>query len=110
MCDNNNFNELLRNANLSLSQAVKILELSKSTIINYKNGKTTPKQSTVKFLKFLSGDLSVLNKNYHGWYLKRDEIISLENDTFSLDRLRYVQFAFNQLRDIKIEKRQYRTG
>jgi hypothetical protein len=100
-CD---FNTLLQNANLSISQAVIILSLSKSTIINYKKGNCLPKESTVKFLKLLSGDLSVIDKNYNGWYLKRGELISPENDTFSLNRLNYIQLVFSQLCDMKINK------
>ena len=101
-CD---FNALLQNANLSISQAVTVLSLSKSTIINYKKGKTQPKESTIRFLKIIAGDLSVIDTNYKGWFLKRGEIISPENDTFSLNRLNYIQLTFSLLRDTKISNR-----
>ena len=100
------FNTLLQNANLSISQAVTVLSLSKSTIINYKKSKTQPKESTVKFLKMIAGDLSVIDEKYKGWYLKRGEMISPENDTFSLNRLNYIQLTFSLLRDTKIKNKE----
>jgi len=49
----------------------------------------------------------MLDESYNGWYLKRGELINPENNTISLNRLRYIEIAFSQLRDLKIEKNNY---
>jgi len=79
---NKEFNQLLMNANLNSKTAVEKLNISKTTIKRYVCGKSEPKKPTINYLKTLSGDLSVIDKKYSGWYLKRGEYPHLGKSVF----------------------------
>ena len=96
------FNELIFDCHFKNDNEIaKYLIISKRTLQRYKSCKVNIPPQIIKLLKFKNGDLGQIDNAFKNWWIKKNKLITPNNDTFPIFRLNYIFLTFEQFREQK---------